>query len=579
VDLFCGAGGLSLGLRDAGFSVLAGADSDPCAVETHVANLGGLGYLGDLSDADDFLAHLEAWGIEGVDLLAGGVPCQPFSRAGRSKIRSLVEARVRSSDDARVDLWQSFARIAERLKPTAVLLENVPDLATWNDGAILTGFCETLRTLGYETDARILNAFDHGVPQFRSRLFIVAVRGDTRVEWPLPNSRPSLRDAIGDLPAVKPGQRLERIPYVRPTTPLQRRLRKGVDRGDRHWINDHITRDVRADDAQAFALLPQGGTYIDLPDRLRRYRSDIFTDKYKRLEWNNLCRTITAHMAKDAYWYIHPDQNRTLSIREAARIQTFPDWFRFAGEPSHRYRQIGNAVPPLLAEAVGKAVIATLRKPVSKTRRDDRAFSSALLVWHRDNGRLYPWRPKATPWSVLLAEICFQRTDVDVVQSLYVSLMSLAPTPGALIQNSGQARILLAKFGLEDRIDYALDVANVIEKDYEGSVPASRGALLQLPRVGDYAASAILSFGYGHQTVLMDQNTERIASRVVGRDDSQRRWQKRLDLHWLAGPAGTNPEFNHALLDLGTLICQPAAPRCLACPVSKQCSTFNSSQL
>src|SRR5437879_6034982 len=113
IDLFCGAGWLSLGLRDAGFSVLAGADSDAFAAETHHANLGGLSYLGDLTEPEDFLNHLTAWGIESVDLLAGGVPCQPFSRAGRSKIRSLVEARVRSSDDARVDLWQSFVRIAE----------------------------------------------------------------------------------------------------------------------------------------------------------------------------------------------------------------------------------------------------------------------------------------------------------------------------------------------------------------------------------------------------------------------------------------------------------------------------------
>ena len=98
-----------------------------------------------------------------------------------------------------------------------------------------------------------------------------------------------------------------------------------------------------------------------MPAHLQRYRTDIFTDKYKRLSWDALSRTITAHIAKDGYWYIHPEQHRTLSIREAARLQTFPDWFRFAGQPCHRYAQIGNAVPPLLAEAVGRALLDSMR--------------------------------------------------------------------------------------------------------------------------------------------------------------------------------------------------------------------------
>ena len=130
--------------------------------------------------------------------------------------------------------------------------------------------------------------------------------------------------------------------------------RRACPRRDRASIHDHITRDVRPDDAEAFALLGEGQTYADLPERLQRYRSDIFTDKYKRLAWDEVSRSITAHIAKDGYWYIHPEQHRTLSIREAARVQTFPDWFRFAGQPTHRLSQIGNAVPPLLGEALGR---------------------------------------------------------------------------------------------------------------------------------------------------------------------------------------------------------------------------------
>src|SRR5207249_4616126 len=144
--------------------------------------------------------------------------------------------------------------------------------------------------------------------------------------------------------------------------------------------------------------------YSELPRRLRRYRDDIFDDKYKRLAWNDLSRSITAHLAKDGYWYIHPTQRRTLSVREAARIQTFPDWFRFAGPPSHRYRQIGNAVPPLLAEALGRELAAARAPrhavpraalarpqhggPRSRARPAPRAPRAA----HRAGAQEAPWR-------------------------------------------------------------------------------------------------------------------------------------------------------------------------------------------
>jgi len=369
IDVFSGCGGLSLGLKDAGFSVLAGADFDPVAVETYLANLGGLCFLGDLSEPQEFLDHLGAWGITAVDLVAGGVPCQPFSRAGRSKIRSLVSAGFRSPLDPRADLWRSFVDVVRALSPSAVLFENVPDLAKWDGGTVLARVRGSLEALGYESKVRILKASDYRVPQYRSRLFIVGLRSGRSFDWPDPTGlRPTLRDAIGDLPLVEAGQREERLPYMGPQTDLQRRLRRGVARRDAGWVYEHVTRETRSDDAQAFAFMPEGGTYIDVPEGLRRYRSDIFKDKYKRLVWEGLCRTITAHMAKDAYWYIHPEQARTLSPREGARVQTFPDWFRFAGEPSHRYRQIGNAVPPLLAEAVGKALMSTLRQSSNRAR-------------------------------------------------------------------------------------------------------------------------------------------------------------------------------------------------------------------
>ena len=125
IDLFAGAGGLSLGLEEAGFSVVAAADSDPTALETHAHNIGGLTWCGDLSDPSAFISQLEVWGIRDVDLVAGGPPCQPFSRAGTAKIADLVKRGVRKPNDKRAGLWRSFLEVIDHLQPRAVMVENV----------------------------------------------------------------------------------------------------------------------------------------------------------------------------------------------------------------------------------------------------------------------------------------------------------------------------------------------------------------------------------------------------------------------------------------------------------------------
>ena len=143
---------------------------------------------------------------------------------------------------------------------------------------------------------------------------------------------------------------------------------------------------------------------------LRRYRSDIFTDKYKRLAWDEVCRSITAHIAKDGYWYIHPEQHRTLSIREAARVQTFPDWFRFAG-PATPLKQIGNAVPPLLGEASGDSLARhwTARSVPRATARSD--FRTLLIEWHvAIAAELHGGTAGPMPGTCLSAELCLSRT-------------------------------------------------------------------------------------------------------------------------------------------------------------------------
>lgn len=575
IDLFCGAGGLSLGLHDAGFSVLVGADVDRASVETHTANLGSLGYVGNLSDSRDFLKQLRQWGIRKVDLVAGGVPCQPFSRAGRSKIRHLVGHGRRPSIDVRAGLWRPFMEIVKALGPRAVLLENVPDLTAWNDGAALAGICGALADLGYRTDARLLNAFDYGVPQHRSRLVIVATRPGIDYSWPGTDRWHSVQDAIGDLPSVPPAQRVDRLPYVGPATSwFQQRMRRDVQENETPWIDDHITRDVRSDDAEAFALMREGAIYRDLPKRLQRYRSDIFDDKYKRLEWSGLSRSITAHIAKDGYWYIHPNQNRTLSIREAARIQTFPDWFGFAGRPSERYRQIGNAVPPLLAEAVGKPLAAALAKPSRRGRphASTAAFRNDLQRWHQYSGQNLEWRSAGDPWLATVGAVCLARANSSAANTRFRLLREIAPTPAALLDrmDSGELEAVASKAAMAE----LRDIARAIVQDFDGQVPDSVEQLRQLPHMGEWLASAVLVYGFRKPAVVLDGGGARIASRL--RDADQSKWQARIDLRRLSGKPGPDAAFNAAVSDLSTSICR-SVPVCLDCPAKRYCAYASAS--
>ena len=582
IDLFCGAGGLSVGLEDAGFSVVAGADLDRLSTETHAANIQGLTWTGNLADPSEFIQKLDEWGIADVDLLAGGPPCQPFSRAGTSKIGNLVRTGQREAVDKRADLWQSFFAIADRLNPRAMLFENVPDFASAQDGTLLVALLDELKNRGYEVDARELQAWKYRVPQHRSRLFVVGVRGGGDFAWPNPKGRrPTVWQAIGDLPVVPADTREETQDYTGPPiSMLSRLLRKGVRGVEARRIHDHITRAVRPDDAEIYSQLNPGDTYLNVPERLRRYRSDIFDDKYVRLSFDGLCRTITAHIAKDGYWYIHPSEDRTLSIREAARIQTFPDRFRFAGPPSSRYQQIGNAVPPLLASAIGSALRSALeddRGGMETTKNDtrcDASFRDNLVQWFRWNRRDFPWRrPGLTPWQVLLVEMCLHRTKADQVAKVANELISLGQTPDSFLNNAEALEPALASLGLFWRAENLRGAAEFIKDDMNGRVPDNWQELISVPGVGDYIASAVLCFAFGRPTVLLDTNTLRIARRISGEDLKQSKWQLRLSLHEMAGERGADAEWNQALLDLGALVCRARAPRCGDCPVRNHCVT------
>ncbi len=570
-----------MGLEEGGFSVVAAADSDPVAIETHGANIQGLNWTGDLSDPGTFISQLDDWGIENVDLLAGGPPCQPFSTAGMSKIGDLVRRGDRCPRDDRADLWRSFFAIADRLNPRAILFENVPNFAQAQGGALLIAMLDELEIRGFRVHVEALEAWRYRVPQHRSRLIVIGIAEDGSFEWPKPiGRRPKVGQAIADLPVIQADVRDEVQDYEGPPrSVLARLLRKGLRGGESLLIRDHVTRMNRPDDAEIYRLMEPGDTYMEVPEHLRRYRSDIFSDKYLRLSFEDLSRTITAHIAKDGYWYIHPRENRTLSIREAARIQTFPDRFRFAGHPSSRFRQIGNAVPPLLASAIASSIKVALGNRAGSAGTDDSQPRSAdrfrdnLVRWFRDNKRTFPWRrPGLSPWQVLLVEMCLHRTNADQVARIAEELLTLGETPTSFLNNSRKLAPLLASLGLRWRLGNLATAADFVRNRPDGQVPDNWQELTAIPGVGDYIASAVLCFAFGFPSVLMDTNTMRVARRLLGSSD-QPSWRLRLALHALAGGEGANVEWNQALLDLGALVCRARAPRCDECPVRKSCAT------
>lgn len=582
VDLFSGAGGLSLGLKQGGFSVVAAADSDAVAMETHSANIPGLTWVGDLSNPVGFIEMLDWWGIDSVDLLAGGPPCQPFSRAGTAKIGNLVKSGSRPAYDARADLWQSFFAILDRLSPRAMLFENVPDFARAQGGALLVSLVDELRNRGYEVHVQELKAWHFGVPQHRSRLFVVGIAAGMDFNWPKPaKERPTVWQAIGDLPAVLPDTREEVQSYEgTPTSKLAKSLREGSQGEEAKLIRDHITRAVRPDDATIYRHMKPGDTYLDVPEHLRRYRADIFDDKYFRLSYQDVSRTITAHIAKDGYWYIHPEQDRTLSVREAARIQTFPDRFRFAGHPTNRFRQIGNAVPPLLASAIAVEVGKSLRCSSSPRQVGERranygsTFRSDLISWFRDHGRKFPWRDTSlNPWQLLLVEMCLHRTKADQVAQVIEEVTDTGATPDSFLSNAKALAPHLSTLGLNWRSANLTAAAEHIRSNLDGHVPDSWPELNAIPGVGDYIASAVQCFAFGRPSVLMDTNTNRIARRVLGEESNLPPWKLRLHLRELAGEEGANAQWNQALLDLGALVCRARSPSCGTCPVRMHCAT------
>lgn len=366
VDLFAGAGGLSLGFHDAGFQPLFASDFDADAADTFRHNFPDTPFgevpIENLGAGEILSATGLAPGE--LDVLLGGPPCQAFS----------VYNHQRGFHDERSGLFREYLRIVEGLMPRALVIENVVGMTSLGNGRAVAEIHRELEQLGYTVEHRILEAERYGVPQERRRIFFLASL-DGRVVWPEPthgspddlfshNLKPfvTVQDVLSDLPPLGLGEGTDdAVEYpCGPESAYQRRMRKGSQ-----GVTNHIAAALADINRERMKHIPQGGSWRDIPFDLlpagmqRAKRSD-HTKRYGRLHPDGLASTILTKC--DLHWgaYIHPEQDRTLTVREAARFQSFPDRIVFCGPRVEQYRQVGNAVPPILAEGVAGAVRAML---------------------------------------------------------------------------------------------------------------------------------------------------------------------------------------------------------------------------
>jgi len=372
IDLFSGAGGISLGLANAGFDILLASDISEACAATHKHVMPSIPFLradiARLSSSD----ILRSAGIKAgeLDLLIGGPPCQGFSIIGQ-----------REHDDPRNAMVEQFFRVAKGIKPKFIVIENVPGLATLHKGAFLRQIGAGFKRLGYQAHCAELLAAQYGVPQMRWRMFFVGVRDGINLHLPsfptpnhgwrgigelVPNRTVraedadgfvTLAEAIGDLGPVDAGSVGDRYASTAQSD-FQRGMRVTAERK----VQNHYAPKMSAANLERFSFLKPGQDWRDLPRELlpasmQRALLKDHTRRFRRMTWNGVPRSIiTRFRDPKSGEYIHPDQDRTISIREAARIQSFPDWFAFQGAITSQYEQVGNAVPPLLAREMAREI-------------------------------------------------------------------------------------------------------------------------------------------------------------------------------------------------------------------------------
>ena len=401
IDLFAGAGGLSEGFIRAGFKPIAHVEMNKDACNT-IKTRTAYHWLKENKKSRIYTDYLksesknkeELWKsvpenlinsvinkeitentlseifntidkeLDGskVDLIIGGPPCQAYSIVGR--------ARKDMESDPRNHLYKHYVRFLEKYKPKMFVFENVPGILSAKNGEYLSKIFKAVRNAGYELSIppkNHLNAKDFGVLQDRKRVIIIGWRKDLNLKYPEFETKVQdfqiLKDLFSDLKPLKNGQgTLHAVDYAKPTTEYlkQSNIRNGLD-----FVTQHIVRPNNNNDLEIYQIAIEKWNngkrlnYAELPKRLIKHsNTESFVNRFQVVNGKGVSHTVVAHIAMDGHYYIHPDkkQNRSISVREAARIQSFPDDYFFEGSRTAAFKQIGNAVPPLLAKALAKAI-------------------------------------------------------------------------------------------------------------------------------------------------------------------------------------------------------------------------------
>ncbi len=354
LDLFAGAGGFSTGMEHAGFNVVAAIEFNAQIAKTYKYNHPETQMIVDdiRNISEKQINQLFKKQNICCDIIFGGPPCQGFSMAGN---------RIRSSfsflEDERNYLFKEYIRIVKYLNPKIFILENVPGILNYDGGSVKKEIYETFKNLGYNISSKILCAADYGVPQLRKRAIFIGNRIglDSKILFPPPIKTPStyvtIRDAINDLPPLDAGTGSEEIYYDSlPTSEYQNKLRSksGI-------VYNHISSHHKQETLEILSMIKEGQTMKDLPEKYRT--KSVHSGAYGRMVYDKPSYTLTTRLNTPSVGRItHPEQNRTITPREAARIQSFPDDYKFIGNITSIGMQIGNAVPPILAEEIGKHI-------------------------------------------------------------------------------------------------------------------------------------------------------------------------------------------------------------------------------